>query len=89
MSASTWYVGLPDEKISKGTQRRSSKPRNRSVPCTRTRHQALVGFASAQHMTSFSSCLLEVLTEHLCIHEAAIAFTDVSAVLGVDIALSN
>lgn len=37
----TWYVGLPDEKISRGTQSRSSKPRNSSVPCAWTTRQIL------------------------------------------------
>ncbi len=39
VSAPTWYVGLPDEKISRGTQSSSSNPKNSRVPCTYTQHQ--------------------------------------------------
>ena len=41
MLGKTWYVGLPDEKISRGTQSRSSKPRNSRVPCAWTTRQTL------------------------------------------------
>ena len=37
----TWYVGLPDEKISRGTQSRSNRPRNSRVPCAWTTRQPL------------------------------------------------